>query len=88
MVHAMRTTDLEDAPTSVQDGAVRLRTAVYLAHAVAKGHTTPAQQAAWHGIGRSTMYRLLAGGTPDALTVMGIAAQLGVPVEAIWERVA
>jgi DNA-binding XRE family transcriptional regulator len=83
----MRTTDLEDATAATKDGGVRLRTEVYDALAIAKGYTTPTKQAAWHGIGRSTMYLLRTGDTqPMASTVMRIAADLGVPVEAIWER--
>lgn len=67
---------------------MRLRVDVYKPIAVAKGHDTPAKQATWHGLGRSTMYRLLAGGNAESLTVMQIAADCGVPVEAIWQRVA
>lgn len=81
-------THLQDGSTQTSDGTVRLRVDVYKPIAVALGHDTPAKQAEWHGVGRSTMYRLLAGEEPKSQTVMRIAADCGVPVEAIWERVA
>lgn len=67
---------------------MRLRVDVYKPIAIAKGHDSPRKQAVWHGLGRATMYRLLGGGAPESATAMRIAADCGVPVEAIWERVA
>jgi hypothetical protein len=84
----MRPTDSEDTPTSVQDAtSVRLRTSVYDALAVAKGYTGAPAQARWHGIARSNMYRLRSGGRAELATAMRMAADLGVAVEVIWERV-
>lgn len=78
---------LEDSMPETSD-TVRLRTDVYDALAKAKGFPKPEAQAAWHGIARSAMFRLRAGGVPRLDTAMRIAADCGVPVEVIWERVA
>jgi hypothetical protein len=89
MVLDMETTDREDASTSTQDtGTVRLRVAVYDALAAARGYTKVEAQANWHGIARSTLFRLRGGGVPEMATAMRMAVDLGVPVEVIWERVA
>lgn len=83
----MKATDLEDASTHTSDVAtVKLRTERYADLARAKGHPTVVSQALWHGIARSSMFRLLAGGAPMASTASRIAADLGVPFEFIWER--
>lgn len=80
----MTVTSTEDTSPSLTD-TVRLRVEVYDALAVAKGYRTVGAQAAWHGIARSAMNRLRAGGKPRVDTALGIAADLGVPVEVIWE---
>lgn len=67
---------------------MRLRVNVYRPIATAKGHRTVAAQARWHRVARSTMFRLLAGHPPANATAMQFAADCGVPVEALWERVA
>jgi DNA-binding phage protein len=84
----METTDREDVSTSAQDATVRLRVAVYDALALSKGYTKVEAQASWHGIARSTLFRLRGGGVPEMATAMRMASDLGVPVEVIWERVA
>jgi hypothetical protein len=61
---------------------------VYDALAASKGHPTVADQALWHEIGRSTLFRLRSGEMPRMDTAMRMAADLGVAVEVIWERVA
>jgi DNA-binding XRE family transcriptional regulator len=83
----MRSTVSEDASTREADG-VRLRVEVYTPLAVAKGYRSKAAQARWHGIARSGFFKILGGSNPSAPTAMRIAEQLGVPFEAIWERVA
>jgi DNA-binding phage protein len=81
-------TDSEVVAARLQDSAVRLRVEVYGPIARARGYKTVVSQAAWHGLARSAMFRLLAGGAPSASTALRIAGDLGVPVEAIWERAA
>lgn len=83
----MRSTVSEDQSTRDSDG-VRLRVEVYTPLAVAKGYRSKAAQAKWHGIARSAFFKIYSGGNPSAPTAMRIADQLGVPFEAIWERVA
>lgn len=61
---------------------------MYDAIATAKLHPTVESQAVWHELSRSTMFRLRAGEVPRLDTAMRIAADCGVPVEVIWERVA
>lgn len=87
MLGGMKVSELEDSMAESTD-TVRLRTDVYDALAKAKGYPKPDAQAAWHGIARSAMFRLRAGGVPRLDTAMRIAADCGVPVEVIWERVA
>lgn len=68
---------------------MRLRVAVYDALAEAKGYPTVESQATWHGLNRATLFDLRAGRTVARLdTAMRMAADLGVAVEVIWERVA
>jgi hypothetical protein len=81
-------TDLQDAPTQASVAKVRLRVDVYDALAAAKGKRTVAAQAVWHEVGRSTLFRLRAGEMPSMDTAMRMAADLGVAVEVIFERVA
>lgn len=73
--------------SDAEDGTVRLRTHLYCAIAASRGYPTAVSQARLHGIGRSTMYRLLGGGAPGAVVAMRMADDLGVPVEQIWELV-
>lgn len=82
----VKATDLQDASTQASDATVKLRADRYRPLAVAKGHATVVSQAGWHGIARSSMFRILAGGAPMASTAARIAADLGVPFEFIWER--
>lgn len=84
----MTATSTGDAPANAVDAPVRLRVQVYDTLAAAKGYRTVEAQARWHGLNRATLFDLRAGKTqPMAATAMGIAADLGVPVEVIWERV-
>lgn len=83
----MAATHFQDDRTESSDD-VRLRVGVYDALAAAKGYRTVESQAAWHGLARSSMFRLRGGDTPRLDTAMRIAADLGVAVEVIWERVA
>lgn len=86
----MAATTSGDAQTTAGDTTthVRLRVGVYDALAEAKGYKTVASQATWHGLNRATLFDLRAGRTMPLLdTAMGIAADLGVAVEVIWERV-
>lgn len=73
-------------PTTADTGSVRLRTDMYDVLAASKGFATVAQQAKWHGLARSAMYRLRGGGVPHLDTAMRMAADCGVAVEVIWER--
>lgn len=85
----MAMTDSGDRLSARPDIAVRLRVEVYDRLAAAKGYTTVVSQAALHGLDRTHMYALKAGdNVPRLDTAMRIASDLGVPVEAIWERVA
>lgn len=62
---------------------------MYDALAKAKGYRTVVAQARWHGIGRQHMSDLRSGRQAPRLdTAMRIAADLGVAVEVIWERIA
>lgn len=82
-------TDSGDTATARADTAVRLRVDVYDALAHAKGFTTVTAQAKAHGLDRTTMHALRAGeNVPRLDTAMRMAADLGVAVEVIWERVA
>ncbi len=84
----MEVTDRQDASNQASDVKVRLRADVYSELARAKGYVKVARQANWHGLARSSMFRLLAGGEPSASTAARIAADLGVAFEVIWERAA
>lgn len=86
----MAATTKGDAQTTTGDANhVRLRVTVYDELAKAKGYPTVVSQAAWHGLNRATLFDLRAGRTVPLLdTAMDMAADLGVPVEVIWERVA
>lgn len=86
IVCSVKATDLQDEPTQTSDATVKLRTERYTALAKAKGYTTVVSQAAWHGVARSSMFRLLKGGAPMASTASRIASDLGVPFEFLWER--
>ena len=70
----------------MQDGSVRLRTAVYDLLVRAKGHKSVVSQARLHGLSRSSMFRLRGGGEPSAEVCLRMAADLVVAVEVIWER--
>jgi DNA-binding phage protein len=83
----MAATHLQDGPSQTTDGQARLRVEVYDTLAAAKGYSTVAAQAVWHGVSRSTMFRLRGGDMPSLSTALRIAADLGVAVEVIWERV-
>jgi DNA-binding XRE family transcriptional regulator len=77
---------LQDASTDEADAPVRLRVAVYDAIARSKGFATVESQAAWHEVARSTMFRLRGGDDMPRLdTAMRMAADCGVPVEALFE---
>lgn len=68
---------------------IRLRVEVYDALAAAKGYRKVEHQAAWHGVHRSTLFRLRAGeGVPSLDLAMRMATDLGTSVEALFERVA
>lgn len=85
----MKTSSLADTSSPKTDGRVRLRTEVYEALAKSRGYRTVVAQARWHGIGRQHMSDLRSGRSAPRLdTAMKIAADLGVAVEVIWERVA
>lgn len=82
-------TDSGDNTSGRPDVGVRLKVDVYDALATAKGYRTVESQAALHGIHRATMHALRAGhNVPRLDTAMRFAADLGVPVETIWERAA
>ena len=84
----MTLTDSGDTLSGRPDVAVRLRLNVYEALAVAKGFGTVESQAKLHGIHRATMHALRAGeNVPRLDTAMRMAADLGVAVEVLWERV-
>lgn len=70
------------------DGSVRLLVDVYDRIARAKGYRSRAAQARWHGIAKSALFRIVGGGEPAIRTAVKMAADLGVPFEAIWERIA
>jgi hypothetical protein len=85
----MAMTDSGDTLSERPDVAVRLRLNVYEALATAKGYRTVESQANLHGIHRATMHALRAGeNVPRLDTAMRMAADLGVAVEVLWERVA
>lgn len=80
--------DASPTPVDATPEPVRLRVDVYDALARRKGHESVAAQAAWHGISVSQLFNLRAGRSMPGLdTAMRMAADLGVPVEVIWERV-
>lgn len=83
----MKATETKDASSQSTDGSVRLRTEVYDALAADKGYRTVESQVGWHGLTRSNWFRIRAGGPPRLDTAMRVAADLGVAVEVIWERV-
>lgn len=74
-------------PTKADTG-VRLKVDVYDRIARKLGYANPDEQAAWHGLARSAMYRIRGGGNPSAATMLRFAADCGVSVESLWERVA
>lgn len=88
MVRDVALTDSEDIVSAARDGAVRLDVAAYDRLASAAGIRTRSAQAKRHGLARSTFYRLLDGENPSTPTATRIAADLDVPFEAIWVRVA
>lgn len=66
---------------------VRLRVSVHDALAARRGAHNITAQAALHGIHRSTMFRLRSGDRMASLDLaMRMAADLGVPVEVLFER--
>jgi len=81
--------DSDDMMSTRPDVGVRLRLDVYDRLARAKGYVTVTSQAELHGINRATMHALRNGeNVPRLDTAMRFAADLGVAVEVIWERVA
>jgi DNA-binding XRE family transcriptional regulator len=76
-----------DATTIRNDVPVRLRVSVHDALAARKGALNVREQAALHGIHRSTMFRLRSGERVASLELaMKMAADLDVPVEVLFER--
>jgi len=76
-----------DATTIKNDVPVRLRVSVHDALAAKKGALNVREQAALHGIHRSTMFRLRSGERVASLELaMKMAADLDVPVEVLFER--
>lgn len=85
----MAMTDSGDTLSGTPDILVRLKVPVYEALAKARGYLTIEAQADWHGVHRATMHAWRAGeNVPRLDTAMRVAADLGVQVETIWERVA
>lgn len=81
----LTTSDHEAALKS--DAMVRLRLEIHDSLAARKGAHNVAAQAALHGIHRSTMFRIRSGERMASLELaMRMAAQLGVPVEVLFER--
>lgn len=84
----MAETTSVDTSATRGDAQVRLRVDVYDALAASKGYTSVESQATWHGLNRATLFDLRGGKTQPRLeTAMRMAADLGVAVEVIWERV-
>lgn len=76
-----------DATTIKNDAPVRLRVSVHDALTARKGALNVREQAALHGIHRSTMFRLRSGERVASLELaMKMAADLDVPVEVLFER--
>lgn len=73
--------------SNVPDGTVHLRVQDYTTIAASRGYPSAVSQARLHGIPKSSMYRLLAGGAPGVAVAMKMANDLGVPFEQIWTRV-
>jgi len=85
----MAETTSVDTSANRVDAPVRLRVDVYDTLAAARGATTVEAQATLHGLNRATLFDLRGGKTQPLLaTAMRMAADLGVAVEVIWERVA
>ena len=83
----MTATTSGDATTIKNDVPVRLRVSVHDALAAKKGALNVREQAALHGIHRSTMFRLRSGERVASLELaMKMAADLDVPVEVLFER--
>ncbi|MFS8496826.1 MAG: hypothetical protein FWJ70_00985 [Micromonosporaceae bacterium] len=83
----MTATSSGDATTIRNDVPVRLRVSVHDALAARKGALNVREQAALHGIHRSTMFRLRSGERVASLELaMKMAADLDVPVEVLFER--
>lgn len=81
----MALTEVGDTSSSKLDTAARLRLDVYDPIAKAMGYPTVTAQAAWHDLSRSQMHALRAGeNIPRLDTAMQIAADCGVPVEALF----
>ena len=89
MVNGVTLKDSGDNTQPRPDMPVRLRVDVYDKLAAAKGYSTVTAQAELHDLNRTTMHALRAGeNVPRLDTAMRMAADLGVAVEVIWERVA
>jgi DNA-binding XRE family transcriptional regulator len=81
--------DSDDSAQPRADMPVRLRVGVYDRLAASKGYVTVTAQAELHKLNRATMHALRNGeNVPRLDTAMRMAADLGVAVEVIWERVA
>ncbi len=83
----MRSTEFSNVAAESKDGGSRLRVAVYDALAAAKGYRTVAAQAEWHGLDRSTMFRVRSGQSAHLDTAMRMARDLGTTVEVLFEWV-
>ena len=81
----MPLSDVQDTPTTEADTTYRLKVAAYDLIAKGKGRATRQAQADWHGISRSSLYRLLDGSNPSVKTALRMARDLGVSLETIWE---
>ena len=84
----MPVTVSDDMASARPDIAARLRTDVYRALAREKGYPSVTSLARLHDLSRQALYDLLNGAAvPGLATAMRMAADLGVAVEVIWERV-
>lgn len=89
MVSDVTLKDSGDSSQPKGDMPVRLRVDVYDRLAAARGYDSVTSQAILHRLNRATMHALKNGeNVPRLDTAMRMAADLGVAVEVIWERVA
>lgn len=76
-----------EAASIKNEPTVRLRVSVHDALAAQRGAHNIKDQAALHGIHRSTMFRLRSGERVASLELaLKMATDLGVPVEVLFER--